>query len=227
MQTRRSKTRSSGRSRPGSRGIPCYEDSTDNIIGLVYLKDLVQQARAGGGADRCGSRCATRSSCPSRSGWPSCCARCGPRSSTWRSSSTSTAAPRDCHARGPARGDRRRDRRRVRRRGAAGVEQLLGGGLAGPGSHADRRGERGARPRAARHRMGHRGRARLQPARPRAGGGRDGALPGPRVPHRARRRTPDRVGRRSCRSEPVPPEDDDDGGDDDDAVGGVLRAESA
>ena len=29
--------------------IPCYEDSTDNIIGLVYLKDLVQQARAGAG----------------------------------------------------------------------------------------------------------------------------------------------------------------------------------
>ena len=29
--------------------IPCYEDSTDNIVGLVYLKDLVQQARSGAG----------------------------------------------------------------------------------------------------------------------------------------------------------------------------------
>src|SRR4051812_27728647 len=29
--------------------IPCYEDSTDNIIGLVYLKDMVQQARSGAG----------------------------------------------------------------------------------------------------------------------------------------------------------------------------------
>jgi Hemolysins and related proteins containing CBS domains len=29
--------------------IPCFEDSTDNIVGLVYLKDLVQQARAGAG----------------------------------------------------------------------------------------------------------------------------------------------------------------------------------
>lgn len=29
--------------------IPCYEDSTDDILGLVYLKDLVQQARAGAG----------------------------------------------------------------------------------------------------------------------------------------------------------------------------------
>ena len=29
--------------------LPCYTDSTDDIIGLVYLKDLVQQARAGAG----------------------------------------------------------------------------------------------------------------------------------------------------------------------------------
>ena len=29
--------------------IPCFEDTTDNILGLVYLKDLVQQARAGAG----------------------------------------------------------------------------------------------------------------------------------------------------------------------------------
>jgi putative hemolysin len=29
--------------------IPCYEDDTDNIIGIVYLKDLVHRARSGGG----------------------------------------------------------------------------------------------------------------------------------------------------------------------------------
>ena len=29
--------------------IPCYEDTTDNIIGLVYLKDLVHRTRAGEG----------------------------------------------------------------------------------------------------------------------------------------------------------------------------------
>jgi CBS domain containing-hemolysin-like protein len=29
--------------------IPCYEESTDNIIGIVYLKDLVHRARAGAG----------------------------------------------------------------------------------------------------------------------------------------------------------------------------------
>jgi len=29
--------------------LPCFEETTDDIIGLVYLKDLVQQARAGAG----------------------------------------------------------------------------------------------------------------------------------------------------------------------------------
>ncbi len=31
--------------------IPAYEESTDNIVGLVYLKDLVHQARAGSGRE--------------------------------------------------------------------------------------------------------------------------------------------------------------------------------
>jgi CBS domain containing-hemolysin-like protein len=31
--------------------IPAYEDTTDNIIGLVYLKDLVHRARSGGGQE--------------------------------------------------------------------------------------------------------------------------------------------------------------------------------
>ncbi len=31
--------------------IPCYEDDTDNIIGIVYLKDLVHRSRTGGGED--------------------------------------------------------------------------------------------------------------------------------------------------------------------------------
>ncbi|MBM3675747.1 MAG: HlyC/CorC family transporter [Actinobacteria bacterium] len=29
--------------------VPCYEDSTDNIVGVVFLKDLVHHARAGAG----------------------------------------------------------------------------------------------------------------------------------------------------------------------------------
>ncbi len=31
--------------------VPCYEDSTDNIAGLVYLKDLVARVAGGGGKD--------------------------------------------------------------------------------------------------------------------------------------------------------------------------------
>jgi CBS domain containing-hemolysin-like protein len=31
--------------------IPAYEDTTDNIVGLVYLKDLVRRARSGGGQE--------------------------------------------------------------------------------------------------------------------------------------------------------------------------------
>ena len=31
--------------------IPCFEDDTDNIIGIVYLKDLVHRSRSGSGAE--------------------------------------------------------------------------------------------------------------------------------------------------------------------------------
>ena len=81
------------RSARASRGFPRTTTRTDNIVGLVFLKDLVARSRQRRG-QRAGARrrCARRTSCPSRSGSPSCCARCRPRSSTWRSSSTSTAA---------------------------------------------------------------------------------------------------------------------------------------
>ena len=96
-----------------------------------------------------------------------------------------------------------RDRRRVRRRGARASSGSATASVRVPRPHADRRRERGARHRAARHRVGHRRRARLQPARPRARGGRDRAVPGPRVPHRAGRGPPDRVGARSPRLAPA------------------------
>ena len=99
--------------------LPAYEGSTDNIVGLVYLKDLVRRARAGEGSQPVRERAAAG----------------GVRA---RAEARRRAAPRDAdeavphgdrgrrarrhrgprHARGPARGDRRRDRRRVRRRGA-------------------------------------------------------------------------------------------------------------
>ena len=74
--------------------LPAYEDTTDDIVGLVYLKDLVHRARAGGGDEpvravvrparvrpraEAGRRAAARDADAS--------------SSTWRSSSTSTEAP--------------------------------------------------------------------------------------------------------------------------------------
>ena len=159
--------------------------STDNIIGLVYLKDLVRRARAGEG-DQPGA------------------GRGAPGDLRPRAETGGGAAPRDAdqavphghrhrrarrhvragHPRGPARGDRGRDRRRVRRRdargGAAGRRVA-----AGAGTHAGRRGERGARHRAARRGVGHRRRPDPQPPRPRARRRRDGAVPGSGVPHRA------------------------------------------
>jgi magnesium and cobalt exporter, CNNM family len=68
----------------GKSRLPAYEGTTDDIAGLVFLKDLV--TRSGSGEGR-------RRSCRSPSASPSSCARCRRRSSTWRSSSTSTAAP--------------------------------------------------------------------------------------------------------------------------------------
>ena len=127
------------------------------------------QRRSGEGSEPVRGRCcARRTSCPSRSAWPSCCARCRPRSSTWRSSIDEyggTAGPR--HDGGPARGDRRRDHRRVRRRGAAG-RAAPGRHVARARPHADRRGERAARRRAAPGRVGHRRRPGVQHARARA-----------------------------------------------------------
>ena len=64
----------------------CEEGSTDDIIGLVYLKDLVRRcSRPASATRRSAPRCAPPSSCPSRSASPSSCGRCAPSSSTWRS----------------------------------------------------------------------------------------------------------------------------------------------
>jgi CBS domain containing-hemolysin-like protein len=39
------------RSARGLERIPAYAETTDNIVGLAYLKDLVRRSRAGGGRD--------------------------------------------------------------------------------------------------------------------------------------------------------------------------------
>ena len=189
--------------------LPAYEGATDNIVGLVYLKDLVARARAGDGerpvravAARRGvrARAEARRRAAARDADPEV-----PHGDRDRRARRHRRAR---HARGPARGDRRRDRRRVRRRDArARAPARRRAPRAGP--HADRRGERGARRRAARHRVGHRRRPGLQPARPRARGGRDRSVPGPRVPHRAGRGPPHRVGAdpRARRPAPSPARD--------------------
>ena len=97
----RGRGRRDGRRRRSRRAIdggysrlPAYEETTDDIVGLVYLKDLVRASARGEGDEPVRASAARRaSSCPRRSASPSCSARCRPRSSTWRSSSTSTAAP--------------------------------------------------------------------------------------------------------------------------------------
>ncbi len=70
-------------------------------------------------------------------------------------------------------------------RDEAAVERLPGGDVRVNGGHADRRGQRPARRRAARGRLGHDRRADVPPARPRAHRGRAGRVRGPRPAGRA------------------------------------------
>ena len=69
----------------GKSRLPAYHETTDDIVGLVFLKDLVTRSGSGEGNESVRQCCGPPTSCPSRSGSPSCCARCRPRSSTWRS----------------------------------------------------------------------------------------------------------------------------------------------
>jgi CBS domain containing-hemolysin-like protein len=64
--------------------LPACEGGTDNVVGLVYLKDLVRRARAGEGSGRCA---AVRPAVfvPEQKQSRSCYARCVLRSSTWPS----------------------------------------------------------------------------------------------------------------------------------------------
>ena len=89
--------------RSGYSRIPVIGENVDDTVGVVYLKDLVRRtvdhgetcraARVRGPA-RSARSCAPRTSCPTPSGPTPCCATCSATATTWRSSSTSTAAPR-------------------------------------------------------------------------------------------------------------------------------------
>ena len=83
--------------RSGFSRIPVIGESTDDVVGIAYLKDIVAwkhehpdaaRRRAGREGHAPGD---LRARTPSRS--TSCCGRCSSSGSTWRSSSTSTAAP--------------------------------------------------------------------------------------------------------------------------------------
>ena len=81
--------------RSGHSRIPVIGENVDDVVGVVYLKDLVaadlllEQRRPrhqGVGGDAPG-----RSSCPTPNRSTRCCARCSATATTWRCWSTSTA----------------------------------------------------------------------------------------------------------------------------------------
>ena len=151
-----------GRRRDGGRDPqrlqphPGVGEGIDDVVGhrLRQGPDAgrARRARASAGER---ARCAPPTSCPRPSGWPSCCARCRPSSSTWRSWSTSTAAP-------PAWSRSRTSSRSWSARSSTSttsrtpqVEPLPAATSGCNGSAAHRRGQRPARRRAARGRLGH------------------------------------------------------------------------
>ena len=110
-----------GSSRAATRGIPIFDDTIDNVVGVVYAKDVLPRLRLGAlddpaepiardavlrAGDEEGRRAAARSAAEARPP--------GDRRGRVR------RHRRPGHDRGPARRDRRRDPRRVRReRGSA------------------------------------------------------------------------------------------------------------
>ena len=191
--------------------IPVYEQGIDDIVGIVYTKDLMRAEREGTGDEPVrDARAATRTSCPRPSGWPSCMPRdAGGEVPHGDRRRRVRRHRRPRHARGPHRGAGGRDRRRVRRRGAAG-RAAARRRRARQRPHADRRAQRAARRRPARGRLGHRRRPRLNllghvPDRGRdasrstaTGSGREGAGPAHRPgAHQPRSPTPPTPRRRS------------------------------
>ena len=73
--------------RSGFSRIPVVGDNVDDVVGIVYLKDLAARAQDHAGPRRPRSRrsCGRRRSCRSPSRWTSCCGRCRPGARTWPS----------------------------------------------------------------------------------------------------------------------------------------------
>ena len=76
----------------GQSRIPVYDDTLDEVIGVLYAKDLLRLYTDQNAPPRCARWCARRTSCLNPSGWTTCCASCARSASTWPSSATSMAA---------------------------------------------------------------------------------------------------------------------------------------
>ena len=129
--------------------VPAVGEGIDDVVGVVYAKDLMRAERDGqrrasgqrahaGGAVRAGDRSASPSSCAEMQ------ADHVPPGGRRRRVRRHRRAG---HARGSDRGARRRDHRRVRPSRKPQVERLPTGELRVNAAHAHRRGERAARPR--------------------------------------------------------------------------------
>ena len=83
--------------RSGFSRIPVIGENADDIVGIVYLKDIVRRVfehREAEQSERVESLMRVPYFVPTASRPTRCCARCSRPACTWRSSSTSTAAPR-------------------------------------------------------------------------------------------------------------------------------------
>ena len=143
------------RSRPASRACPRTTRRTDDIIGLVFLKDLVARSARGEGNEPVRARAARRALRAGVEARRRAAARDADREVPHGDRrSTSTAAPpgssrwRTCSRRSSARSPTSTTSR------SPASSSSPSGALRVPGPHADRRGERGARRRAARRRSG-------------------------------------------------------------------------
>jgi CBS domain containing-hemolysin-like protein len=142
--------------------LPACEGGSDNVVGLVYLKDLVRRAHEGEGSHPLQEAVRDAVFVPEQK-------RVAELLREMQNQKFHMAVVIDehggtaglAHTRGPARGDRRRDHRRVRRR-APRSSASRRRPVRVPGA-PDRRRERGARRAASPTRVGHRRRSRVQP----------------------------------------------------------------
>ena len=119
-RARRSRRRSTPSSRRATAGCRSTRQSIDEVVGILYAKDLLpflkdrDRARGRRSGRSCGRRSSSPRACPSTTSSTSFQRTQGPHRDRARRVRRD-GRPRD--DRGPARGDRRRDPGRVRRRG--------------------------------------------------------------------------------------------------------------